>query len=109
MTYTYTVELSEKEKRALEHAVYDIEEWITSAAKSRAQVAVSDIIKKNTEYCNENEIAIPVGELAQVEKAYELGIIQTGYDRLHDHLEKEKKLTEASKRLNRKESIFNLK
>ena len=74
MTYTYTVELNEKQKRALEYAVYDINEWIVNAAQVRSRVATSEIVEIVTEYCNKNEIAIPVGELAQVEKAYELEI-----------------------------------
>ena len=110
MTYTYTVELNEKEKRALEYAVYDINEWIVNAAQVRSRVATSEIVEIVTEYCNKNEIAIPVGELAQVEKAYELGLIQTGYDRLQDHLKEEEKKNKEIERIeNEKKSTFNLK
>ncbi len=95
MTYTYTVELNEKEKRALEYAVYDINEWIVNAAKHRASVAANEIIEINTEYCNKNEIAIDVGQLAQIEQAYDLGIIQTAYQRQIAHEAKMKKELDA--------------
>ena len=105
MTYTYTVELNEKEKRALEYAVYDINEWIVNAAKHRASVAANEIIEINTEYCNKNEIAIDVGQLAQIEQAYGLGIIQTGYKRTIEHIAKEKKLLEAEEAKESKKNI----
>ena len=111
MTYTITVELSDLEKRALEYEVYNVDEWVNHAAKQRASVAAAKIIVKNTEYCNANKIAIPVGELAQIEQAYELGIIQTGYQRTIEHRAKQKKELDAlrAQESKKKTSIFNLK
>ena len=111
MTYTITVELSELEKRALEYEAYNVDEWVNNAAKQRSSVAVNKIIAKNTEYCNANKIAIPVGELAQIEQAYELGIIQTAYQRQIEHKAKQKKELDAlrAQESKNKTSIFNLK
>lgn len=116
MTYTITVELSDVEKRALEYDAYNVDEWVNHAAKQRSRVALSKIIEINTKYCNENEIEIPVGELAQIEQAYELGIIQTAYQRQIEHKAKQKKELDAlreqelrAQESKKKTSIFNLK
>jgi hypothetical protein len=110
MTYTITVELSDLEKRALEYEAYNVDEWVNHAAKQRASVAAAQIIVKNTEYCNANKIAIPIGELAQIEQAYELGIIQTAYQRQIEHKAKMKKELDALrvKESKNKNSVFNL-
>ncbi len=73
----YTITLTETEKKALEYAAYDPDEWIKSAATNRANKAIKEIIEKNTTYCNEKSIAIAVGQDAQVTQAYTLGVIQT--------------------------------
>lgn len=73
----YTITLTETEKKALEYAAYDPDEWIKNAATNRANIAIKEIIEKNTTYCNEKSIAIAVGQDAQVTQAYTLGVIQT--------------------------------
>ena len=77
----YTITISDTEKKGLEYAALDIDEWITNSAKARAAIAVAEIIAKNTEHCNKNSIAIAVGEDAQVTQAYTLGVVKTAADR----------------------------
>ncbi len=73
----YTITLTDVEVKALEYAVVDNYEWIENAATHRARVALIEIIQLNTQYCNANSIPIAVGEAAQVDQAYELGVIKT--------------------------------
>ena len=73
----YTITITETEKKSLEYAVADVDEWITNAATNRARTAKEDIIALLITHCNENSIAIAVGEDAQVTQAYELGVVKT--------------------------------
>ena len=77
----YTVTLTDTEAKSLEYAAADNDEWITNAAKARANVAKEEIIALNTAHCNANSIAIAVGEDAQVTQAFTLGVVKTAADR----------------------------
>ena len=71
----YTVTLSNLEQKSLEYIAVDVDEWLTNAGKNRARIATDSIIALNTAHCNANGIAIAVGEEAQVNQAYELGVV----------------------------------
>ena len=73
----YTITLTDIEVKSLEYSVNGILGWIENAAKNRARIAKNEIIALNTEYCNANNIAIDVGEEAQVIQAYALGVVKT--------------------------------
>jgi len=73
----YTITLTDTEKKSMDYITTDIDDWITNAAKNRARIAKNEIISLNTVFCNENNIAIAVGEDAQVTQAYDLGVVKT--------------------------------
>ena len=77
----YTITLTDTEKKSMEYIALDVDDWITNAAKVRANIAKNEIIALNTEHCNANSIAIAVGEDAQVTQAYTLGVVKTAVDR----------------------------
>ena len=77
----YTVTLTDTEKTAMEYIAFDVDHWISNAAHNRARIAIEEIIKLNTAYCNDNSIAIAVGRDAQVAQALELGVIDKAADR----------------------------
>ena len=77
----YTITLTDIEVKSLEYSVNGILGWIENAAKNRAIIAKNEIIALNTEYCNANNIAIDVGEEAQVIQAYALGVVKTAKER----------------------------
>ena len=77
----YTITLTDTQKKSLEYVTADIDDWITTAATHRADLAMYDIIALNTAHCNKNGIAIAVGEAAQVAQAYTLGIVKTAAER----------------------------
>ena len=87
MTYKITIELSDIEKKSLEHDVNDINEWANHVIKNRARISKTEIIPLVINYCNEIEIAIPVGESNQIEYAYKSGLIKTAHQRALDHQE----------------------
>ena len=76
----YTITLTETERLGMEYIAVDVDEWISNAAKNRARIAVDEIVKLNTAHCNENGIAIVVGQAAQVQQAYDLGVVGRAAD-----------------------------
>ena len=73
----YTVSITDHQKRCLDYVMVGISTWLNNAAEGRANDAETQIIQVNTNYCNQNGIAIGVGVTAQVEQAYTLGIVTT--------------------------------
>ena len=74
---SYTITLTDTEVKSLEYKVEEIQDWIENLAKNRARISKNEFIALNTEHCNANSIAIAVGEDAQVEQAYTLGLVKT--------------------------------
>ena len=72
----YTITLTDTQVKSLESIANDPKNWITNAATARAQIATAEIITKLTSHCNENSIALAVGEAAQVTQAYDLGVVK---------------------------------
>ena len=72
----YTITLTSTEQKAMEHIAIDVDDWITNAATARANIAIQEIVAKLITHCNENEIAMAVGQDAQVTQAYNLGIVE---------------------------------
>ena len=77
----YTITLTDTEKKSLEYVAVSNQDWINNAAKNRARKAKDEIIALNTAHCNANSIAIAVGESAQVDQAYSLGVVKTAHQR----------------------------
>ena len=77
----YTITLTDTEKKSMDYITTDIDAWITNAAQNRARIAKEEIISLNTAHCNANDIAIAVGENAQVTQAYDLGVVKTQAER----------------------------
>jgi len=73
----YTITLTSTEQKAMEHIALDVDDWITNAATNRARIAVLEIIEQLVVHCNANEIALAVGQDAQVVQAYDLGVVLT--------------------------------
>ena len=81
----YTITLTDTEKKALDFVCVDIDEFLTNFAKERARRAKDQIIAENTAHCNANSVSIAVGEAAQVDQAYSLGVIKTAEQRGKDN------------------------
>lgn len=70
----YTITVTSTEEKALSTIAVDRVDWITNFTKERARIAKEEIINKLVAHCNANEIALAVGESAQVDQAFDLGI-----------------------------------
>ncbi len=84
MSQTYNITLTQTQKRCLEYAAKDPQDWIENAATARSDVAKSEIIGILVKHCNSNSIQLAVGDSDQVAQAYDLGIIKTSAQRDSD-------------------------
>ena len=76
----YTITLTDTETKAMEYIAINVDDWITNASQHRARVAIEEIVAKLVSHCNENDIALAVGQDAQVTQAYDLGIVSKSAD-----------------------------
>lgn len=76
----YTITLTDTQVKSAEVEMADIQEWLENAITVRADLAQKAIIEKLVAHCNENEIALEVGADAQVQQAYDLGLVMRAAD-----------------------------
>ena len=74
---TFTSTLTDTENMAMEWCSVSVKDWVDNALHNRARIAMDEIVAINLAHCNANGIAIGVGITAQVEQAYNLGIVTT--------------------------------
>jgi len=72
-----TITVTDTEMKSLEYVAVSPSDWVDNAATNRARIAKDEIIAKLVAHCNENSIALAVGEDAQVTQAYDLGVVDT--------------------------------
>ena len=75
-----TVSLTDTEFKSLEYAAASVQDWSDNALKNRARIAKEQIIAQLVTHCNSNNIALAVGEDAQVTQAYDLGVVIRAVD-----------------------------
>lgn len=74
---TLNIELTDTEMLILDHMMTDEQkvQWLENWSKTQAEKVGSRIKTKLMDYCNNNEVAMAVGESAQIQQAYDLGVI----------------------------------
>ncbi|MAB37501.1 MAG: hypothetical protein CL525_00315 [Aequorivita sp.] len=72
-----TITITDTEAKCLDRICIDKSVWIHNAAIARAYKESKEIRRILMEHCNANDIAMAVGEAAQVSQAFELGIVET--------------------------------
>lgn len=80
MSHTTTVTLTDTEEKAMSTITADIDDWVQNAALNRARIAKEEIISDLIKHCNANDIALAVGEAAQVTQAFDLGVAEVYAD-----------------------------
>ena len=76
----YTITLTDTQFKSAETEMAAIQEWLENAITVRADLAQKNIIEQLVSHCNENEIALAVGANAQVQQAYDLGLVSRAAD-----------------------------
>ena len=82
---TITIELTDTQTKSLEYVTISPQDWAENAVTERARIAKEEIIAKLVEHCNANEIALAVGEDAQVTQAYDLNVVKTATQRQEEY------------------------
>jgi len=70
-----TITITDTQFKSAEVEMANVQEWIQNAIDVRADIAKKAILEKLIAHCNENEIALAVGESAQVQQAYDLNLV----------------------------------
>ena len=73
----YKITLTTTEQKSLEYITPNVDDYITNFSTERARLATLEIIEKLVAHCNESEIALAVGQDAQVTQAYTLKVVDT--------------------------------
>ena len=61
----------------MEYAAASVQDWADNALTNRARIAKDEIIAALVAHCNANDVALAVGEDAQVTQAFDLEVVQT--------------------------------
>ena len=72
-----TVSLTDTEQKCLEYAAASPQDWADNALTNRARIAKDEIIAALVAHCNANDVAMAVGEDAQVTQAFDLKVVKT--------------------------------
>lgn len=85
----HNITLEDWEYKCFEYLMKDedIDGWLLNFAKERARKASEEILSILMTHCNENEIALAVGKAAQIDQAFELGVVKTALQREADAAE----------------------
>jgi len=75
-----TITLSDTQLLCLDKITEDKVDWIANCAVARAYQESIEIRKALMEHCNTNSIAMAVGEDAQIQQAFDLGVVLTAED-----------------------------
>jgi len=76
-----TVTLTDTENKCMEYAAASVQDWADNALTNRARIAKDEIIAALVAHCNANDVALAVGEDAQVTQAFDLNVVQTAAER----------------------------
>lgn len=77
MSQTISITVTDTEMKALEYQAVSVQTWADNAIKNQARISKLEIVGKLVAHCNANDIALAVGEDAQVTQAYDLGVVRT--------------------------------
>jgi hypothetical protein len=78
---TISIEVTDTELKCMEYCAVSPQEWADNAVTNRARIAGDEIISIVVAHCNENSIALAVGRDAQIQQAFDLGVVQTAEQR----------------------------
>tara|TARA_R100001509_G_C4776361_1_gene184761 strand:+ start:399 stop:671 length:273 start_codon:yes stop_codon:yes gene_type:complete len=79
-----TVTLTDTQLKGLEYKAYSTQEYAENALIVASQRGIKEIISILVSHCNSNNIQLATGEDAQVQQAFDLGIVKTAEQRQID-------------------------
>ena len=82
----YTINVSDVNDKVLGYVANSQQEWIENCVSARMISAKNEIITQLVAHCNENGITIATGEDAQINQAFDLGVVKLAKDRTPSNL-----------------------
>lgn len=79
----YNVSLTESEDLAMKYVATDVDEWIENAVKSRALIAIDEIVNLAVQKCMSLGIQVPLTKEETVALAYEKNWIKTAAEQMN--------------------------
>ena len=76
----YTITVSDVDNKVLGYVAHDQKDWIDNCIAARMVAGKRDIINALIKHCNENGVTIATGEDAQINQAFDLGVVQLAKD-----------------------------
>ena len=76
----YTITVSDVDNKVLGYVAHDQKDWIDNCIAARMVAGKRDIINALIKHCNDNGIAMATGEDAQINQAFDLGVVQLAKD-----------------------------
>jgi len=76
----YTITISDVDNKVLGYVAHDQKDWIDNCISARMVAGKRDIINALIQHCNENGVTIATGEDAQINQAFDLGVVQLAKD-----------------------------
>ena len=77
----YRITVNDVNDKVLGYVANSQQEWIENCVSARMISAKNEIITILVAHCNENGITIATGEDAQINQAFDLGIVKLAKDR----------------------------
>jgi len=93
----YTMTLTDVEDKVMSYKAEVIQDWMSNVFKQQIDITKEKIINLNTAHCNKNNIQIAKGEDAQINQAFDLGVVMSALDKkkaLIKSMEEQNKLSE---------------
>ena len=81
-----TITITDDEKLCLDNVMVGIGTWAHNAVTNRAYKAKKELLSQLYTHCNENSITIATGVSAQIDQAYDLGLIAKAVEDSHSFL-----------------------
>ena len=80
----FTITLTDTEKKGMEYAASNVQDWIDNAATNRARIAVDEIVNLYTTKALDDGVAIPATRELIVDDAFARGWVKTAAQRDSD-------------------------
>jgi len=71
----YTITLTDAQVKAMETDMASVQAYIQNVGDAYAYSVTKQILNRLVTHCNANSISIATGEAAQIDQAYELGLV----------------------------------
>ena len=83
MTKTYTITVDDHIHKLLESEFEDPESHFDNFVDHRYKLLYDGVLPTLIKYCNENSVGLAVGEAAQIEQAFSLGVVKKATEQVY--------------------------